>query len=181
MGRQIGRHTDIGNRSRASVDLDEGHDLVKLVLAHYRSHAAVLPQGVALLDGLSTLLQLLVEGICNALLHQQARRRAADLTVRPEHTELHCKQLLCHLSCLIGLLYCAVILGVLPRHSLGLHLLGQLTHIATDKGDCVVYRCKHKWLCKHAAEATAQPAGEHKPAEEACLVTGPSPIQRGEA
>lgn len=97
------------------MDLDEAHDLVELVLAHYRSHAAVLPQGVALLDGLSTPLQLLVEGICNALLHQQARRRAADLAVRPEHPKLHCNKLLRQIACLISLLYFSVVLGVLSR------------------------------------------------------------------
>ena len=52
--------------------LDEVHDFVQLALADHRAHAAVLHQGVTLLDGFGTLLQLLVEGWSNALLHQQA-------------------------------------------------------------------------------------------------------------
>ena len=68
--------------------LDEGSDLGMLALGHDRPQAALLIQRVADLDGLGALLQARVELVRNALLHQQPRGGAADLTVRPEAAEL---------------------------------------------------------------------------------------------
>ena len=67
-----GRAEQGSAKQSRGADLNEAHDLVKLALADNRPHAAVLSHGVALLDGLCTLLQLLVEGRRYALLHQQA-------------------------------------------------------------------------------------------------------------
>ena len=71
IGRQAGREASSNTHHRPILHLNEAHDLVKLVLADNRPHAAVLGQGVTLLDGLCSLLELLVEGRRNALLHQQ--------------------------------------------------------------------------------------------------------------
>lgn len=70
-GYLLGRQRDMANQKDKMSHLNEAHDLVKLVLADNRPHAAVLSQGVTLLDGFCSLLQLLVEGRRNALLHQQ--------------------------------------------------------------------------------------------------------------